>query len=208
MELLGHFTGEPSPRIIFASLLLIGASRLFVGGWSAWDALVAGAVFALWPLHEWALHVYVLHAQPLRLFGRKFELKRLSGHAEHHRNPLAWKQSFIDPRVLVVAIAMHTVLWLVIAPLELALTGLTTTALLGLVYEWTHFLIHTDYRPRTRAFRRLWVSHRLHHFKNENYWYGVTMLSGDWLLGTQPDPAEVETSPICRTLGVEPDLVL
>jgi len=160
----------------------------------------------LWPLHEWALHVYVLHARPLRLFGRTLEPKRFTGHAAHHEDPLAWKESFIDPRVMVGAGLAYIALWLLLAPtLALGLTGLSTTLGLTILYEWTHFLIHTDYRPRTRAFRRLWVSHRMHHFKNENYWYGVTMLSGDWLLGTGPDPAEVATSQTCRTLGLEAD---
>ncbi|MFU8803704.1 MAG: sterol desaturase family protein [Bradymonadaceae bacterium] len=74
---------------------------------------------------------------------------------------------------------------------------------LSLIYEWTHFLVHTNDRPKTAFYRRLWQSHRLHHFKNENYRYGVSMLSGDRLLGTQPDHHEVETSPTCRTLGRE-----
>ena len=38
------------------------------------------------------------------------------------------------------------------------------------------------------------------HFKNENYWFGVTRLRGDRLLRTGPDPATVELSPTCREL--------
>ena len=37
----------------------------------------------------------------------------------------------------------------------------------------------------------LWRNHRLHHCKNEHYWFGVTMLSGDRLLGTAPAVADV-----------------
>jgi hypothetical protein len=49
----------------------------------------------------------------------------------------------------------------------------------------------------------LWRYHRLHHFKNEHYWQGVTMHLGDRVLGTLPDHTKVPTSPTCRTLGVE-----
>jgi len=54
-----------------------------------------------------------------------------------------------------------------------------------------HLLVHTRYRPRTALYRRLWRNHRLHHFKNERLWFGVTMLGGDRLLGTAADPAAV-----------------
>jgi hypothetical protein len=207
-RLFRYFAEQPSPRIMLAALFTFGGVHLYLGEWSAWDAFVAGAVVFLWPLNEWVLHVYVLHARPIRLFGRTFEMKLLTGHGAHHLDPLAWKQSFIDPRALLVYIAMNAAFLLLVLPsFALALTGLCTAAVLGLVYEWTHFLIHTDDRPRTRAFKRLWVSHRLHHFKSEKYWFGVTMLSGDRLLGTQPDPSEVETSPTCRTLGRDAELV-
>jgi sterol desaturase/sphingolipid hydroxylase (fatty acid hydroxylase superfamily) len=45
---------------------------------------------------------------------------------------------------------------------------------LGLVYEWVHYLVHTDYRPRTAPYRAIWRHHRLHHYKNEHYWFTVT----------------------------------
>ena len=68
-----------------------------------------------------------------------------------------------------------------------------------LTYEWTHFLIHTDVRPRTPVYRALWRHHRLHHFRNENYWYGVTGRLGDRVLGTLPGKNDVPVSPTART---------
>ena len=70
-------------------------------------------------------------------------------------------------------------------------------------YEWTHFLIHSSYRPRHRVYRSMWRAHRLHHFRNENYWFGVTMHLGDRVLGTFPARDEVPVSQTSRTLGVE-----
>ena len=58
-------------------------------------------------------------------------------------------------------------------------------------------------RGRGRWYARLWLNHRLHHFKNEHYWYGVTMLSGDRLLGTAPARDAVPTSRTARMLDEE-----
>ena len=68
------------------------------------------------------------------------------------------------------------------------------------VYEWTHYLIHTAYRPKSAAYRRIWRNHRLHHFKNEHYWHGITNTLADRVLGTDPDQREVPRSATARTL--------
>ena len=68
-------------------------------------------------------------------------------------------------------------------------------------YEWTHYLVHSDYRPRTRAYRAVWRNHRLHHYKNEHYWFTVTTAgTADRLFGTYPDPESVPTSPTAKNL--------
>src|SRR5439155_1152550 len=58
--------------------------------------------------------------------------------------------------------------------LGLGLTYLVAASAAGLSYEWVHFLVHSDYRPVTRAYRAVWNNHRLHHYKNEHYWFTVT----------------------------------
>ena len=47
----------------------------------------------------------------------------------------------------------------------------------------------------------MWRNHRLHHYKNEHYWFTVTSAgTADRLLGTYPDPAEVRTSKTVKNL--------
>ncbi len=70
-------------------------------------------------------------------------------------------------------------------------------------YEWTHFLIHAPYRPRGRWFKAVWRNHRLHHYKNERYWFGVTSTIGDRVIGTLPDGRSVPRSPTARSLHAE-----
>ena len=61
-------------------------------------------------------------------------------------------------------------------------------------YEWLHYLIHTSYKPKSQWFRKLHKHHRLHHFKNENYWFGLSSTAADRILSSNPDPENVETS--------------
>jgi hypothetical protein len=56
--------------------------------------------------------------------------------------------------------------------------------------------------PKTRWYRTIWRNHRLHHFKHEGYWMGVSSNLGDRLLGTNPDQRTVAKSATARTLGV------
>ena len=84
---------------------------------------------------------------------------------------------------------------------EQALTFVATVGAAGIVYEWVHYLVHSDYKPRSRAYRAVYRHHRLHHFKNENYWLTVTTAhSADRLFGTDPDPADVPTSATAKDL--------
>jgi len=99
----------------------------------------------------------------------------------------------------------HTLLLAVICvgvavPLGVAVTAGVTAYALILVYEWTHFLIHTAYRPRSRYYRSIWRTHRLHHFKNEQYWHGITNTVSDRVLGTYPEAGAVRKSRTARSL--------
>jgi ribosomal protein L39E len=75
---------------------------------------------------------------------------------------------------------------------------------LASIYEWTHHLVHTDYSPKTRLAKAVRRNHRLHHYKNEHYWFTVTTSgTADRLLGTYADPSEIPTSPTARALHAE-----
>jgi sterol desaturase/sphingolipid hydroxylase (fatty acid hydroxylase superfamily) len=82
--------------------------------------------------------------------------------------------------------------------------GAATTLAFGffmlLTYEWTHFLIHSKYRPRRAYYRVIWRNHRNHHFRNENYWFGVTMDFADRVLRTAPERDVVPVSATAKNL--------
>ena len=200
-EALPVFLRHGSPRILIAALALALAARLQLAAWSLGDGVAIAALLAYWPLNEWLIHVFLLHARPVRLLGRSFDFRVPRMHRAHHRDPWRLELLFIPIHSFLYALPLALALWLWLSPTRaIALTGIAFQLALSLHYEWVHFLIHTRVVPRSRFYQRLWKNHRRHHFKNEHYWFGVTMLGGDQLLRTAPELASVPTSPTARTL--------
>ena len=201
------FFAHPSPRILVVALSIAITARLAVGGWSAWDLVPPAATLAFWPIQEWLIHVFVLHRQPTMWRGRRLDFRVPRKHRAHHRDPWRLDLLFIPLHSYLYTLPLVAALWFAVAPgPALALTGFAFHLALALHYEWVHFLAHTRVAPRTRYYRRLVKNHRRHHFKNEHYWFGVTMLGGDRVLGTAPHSGAVATSPTARRLeGVRPD---
>lgn len=191
------------PLLLLTASLLAVAARLATGGWHWSDALVALAVVAFWPLQEWLIHVFILHLKPFAVLGRRIDPVLSRNHRNHHRVPWVPALGVTPAFIIWLYIAGLPVVWLLVLPPAQALTGMTLYFTLALYYEWVHYLIHTPYVPRTWLYRRLWRNHRLHHYQNEHYWFGVTMLSADRILRTQPSTLVAAHSPTCRTLGID-----
>jgi len=86
---------------------------------------------------------------------------------------------------------------------RLGVTGCVVSFAMLLTYEWAHHLIHSAYRPKGRYYRYISRAHRLHHFRNEHYWYGVTIHLGDHVLRTFPAKDDGPVSATAFTLGIE-----
>jgi hypothetical protein len=196
------FTQFPGPRIIAGALLVVTAARIALWRWHWWDLVIVAAFIAAQPFTEWLIHVFILHFKPREVGGRKVDPYVSRKHRLHHADPRDVPLIFIPlPTLLAMLIGGGLVLGLAFRSVERSLTAGVIALVLTLVYEWTHFLIHSPYRPKTAVYRYVWRAHRLHHFKNENYWFGVTMHLADHVLRTFPDKAAVPTSPTCRTLA-------
>ena len=210
-EFMAHF----SPRAVLAAFMVALAGRIYVGEWSWRDLLPLLLLLAAQPFVEWVIHKYLLHLRPLDLFGRRVELYGSIQHRNHHLDPADLGRvllkpieviSFIVQIAIVISLITLAVCGLIGWPvLPLALTGVAFAYLGLLRYEWSHFLIHTPYVPRTRWYRTVWRNHRLHHFKHEGYWMGVSSNLGDRLLRTNPDQRSIPKSPTARTLGAQND---
>jgi hypothetical protein len=210
-EFMRHF----SPRAVLVFIAAALLARIAIGRWSWRDGVVPFVIVAEQPFVEWVIHKYLLHLPPIKVLGRRIELYGSIQHRIHHRDPSRLDRVLLKPPevlsfVIQIPLVAAGVVWVAVAltgghflPLFLTATVLSYVGLLR--YEWSHFLIHTPYVPKSRWYRTIWRNHRLHHFKHEGYWMGVSTKMGDRVLRTDPDPRTVPKSPTARTLGVPVD---
>jgi hypothetical protein len=197
------FRSYRSPQIIAAALLVAWAARLTLGGWRWGDLLIMAIIAALLPFIEWFTHVVLLHWKPKKVFGVTLDPLAAREHRKHHLDPREVKLIFIPLPVLIPNLIVGAVLFLSLAPTtRQGLSGIVMSFSLLMLYEWTHYLIHSRYRPKSRLYRYVWRAHRLHHYRNERYWFGVTVHLADHLFGTFPEKNAVPVSRTARSLGV------
>ncbi|MCL2769886.1 MAG: sterol desaturase family protein [Solirubrobacterales bacterium] len=214
---LGHcaraFVRQPSPPYLFGGVAIVLALRLAQGQWGWRDAVIVAGLVAVTPFVEWVIHVHLLHSGKLKLLGLSFVLPTAREHRAHHRSPGVLEGVLLPVYgVLVFLPVIALTNWALSFPIHAVLGGprlaYTTTGVLVsfsilAAYEWTHFLIHAPYRPRGRYYRTIWRNHRLHHYKNERYWFGVTSTFADRAIGTNPDQRTIERSRTARSLHAE-----
>jgi hypothetical protein len=196
------FWSHPSPFMI--STFLVGAivARIVVGGGSWWELAIPVGLIALFPVIEWVIHVIILHWRPRKVGPVKIDSLLAREHRAHHADPRDIPLVFIPWKALVWLLPLYVVeAWLFTPTTSSMLTLLVSVYGIKFGYEWTHYLVHSDYRPKSRWYRSVWRNHRLHHYKNEHYWFTVTSAgTADRLFGTYPDAATVKTSPTVRSL--------
>ncbi len=199
-----EFWKRPSPWMIGAMFVAALTGRIIIGDWQLTDALVPLVMIALFPFVEWMIHVFILHWRPKHLGRLTIDPLLAREHRAHHTDPRNIALIFIPAKALLWVLPMTVAVALLAFPRPpMGLTYLVFGSALGLCYEWSHYLIHSDYKPRTGVYRAIWRNHRQHHHKNEHYWFTVTSSgTADRLLGTYPDQASVATSPTAKNLHI------
>lgn len=146
-----------------------------------WIGILAGVVFFF--LIEYFIHRYILHGLMRRMLPKAYE-----GHVQHHLTPTQIKY-LLTPNVYNLSgyVAIWIVTWLVTGHAAATAAFVCGVCLAQLNYEWTHFVSHRPIVPRSRVGRWMKKFHLLHHYMNENYWFGVTHPTMDVLFHTSPD---------------------
>jgi len=196
-EVVGALGSSSSGRVIalFAGAAWVLRAQLGGPGWA--DAVVVAAVLLLLGPVEWVIHRWLLHASPGNMIGEVLGTR--DSHERHHRDPddLEWLLlrrpnaigsclAIVVPFALFALVAVAAGGAQPVPAWTAASTAMGTGLLALLHYEWVHLLVHSRYRPRSRYYARLDRNHRLHHFRNERYWLGVTVDVGDRLARTLP----------------------
>jgi hypothetical protein len=117
-------------------------------------------------------------------------------HYGHHEEPN-------DIPLIFAPILSVIILFVSLFGLALLFTfnlGIACTFLFGVIiyylhYEWMHLGHHIPgYKHIFPWSNKLKTAHQLHHYRNENYWWGITNSIGDKLLGTYKTHKEVPMS--------------
>ncbi|WP_088009299.1 sterol desaturase family protein [Indiicoccus explosivorum] len=165
--------------------------------WQIWLSFAVG--MAAYALSEYVVHRFLFHMKtPKDPFLLKM-IKRL--HFDHHSDPDDLHLLFLPLWFSLPNFLVSSAIFLVITD-SLVWTAAFLSGIMTyfLYYEWTHYVAHKPILPRTEVGRRIKKAHLWHHFKNENYWYGVTHTSIDKTLGTYRDQKQVEKSATARNL--------
>ncbi|WP_025026266.1 sterol desaturase family protein [Caldalkalibacillus mannanilyticus] len=165
--------------------------------WQLWGFLASGMI--AYSLSEYLIHRFLFHMKPPKNPTLLKMIKRL--HYDHHVKPDDLHLLFLPlwysaPIILISALAVYFFTG------NFLFTISFVTGIIGflLFYEWKHYIAHRPITPLTPWGRWMKKVHMLHHYKNENYWYGVTHPLYDVLLGTFEDEKNVEKSETARNL--------
>ncbi|MGD6801994.1 sterol desaturase family protein [Rossellomorea vietnamensis] len=178
-------------------ILMAAATIIMVPGLT--EILYFGIGLLVFMFSEYLTHRYLFHLKapdnPLLL---KF-LKRI--HYDHHKYPNDLKLLFLPVWYSIPNFAaLSAIFYIITSSVEGTVSFGIGLILMLLVYEWRHFIAHRPIKPKTRFGKWVKKTHTLHHFKNENFWYGVSTPFVDALFGSLKEQTDVETSETVKDL--------
>lgn len=180
-------------------LLLISASYTAIHVTYAlnWLMIILGMIG--FSTIEYFTHRFFFHLKtPRNPFLLKL-LKRL--HYDHHADPDNLHLLFLPLWYSLPFMVISAAIFYLITFDFILTVGFTTGVMIFfLFYEWKHYIAHRPIQPWTPWGKWMKKVHKWHHYKNENYWYGVTHPGFDYALGTFRNQEQVEKSPTARNL--------
>ncbi|MEH7514792.1 sterol desaturase family protein [Gottfriedia acidiceleris] len=185
--------------IVMGLLFLIGIiySIGFHFSWLTVLIFIIGIIFFMFS--EYVAHRFIFHIKaPKNKLFLKF-MKRI--HYDHHTYPDDLKLLFLPIWYSIPNLGSLCIIYFLISrDLIQTIAFCSGLVLMLLVYEWKHYVAHRPIKPITKVGRHIKKLHILHHFKNENFWYGVSTPIFDGIFGTLKDEKEVITSNTAKAL--------
>lgn len=188
------------PDVVIMFIIFIGLSSFTIphlSNYYTWIAIGIGML--IYAISEYITHRFLFHMKtPTNPFLLK-TIKRL--HFDHHQKPTDLHLLFLPMWFSLPSFLLSGIIfYLITSNLQMTLAFLVGIIGYFLYYEWKHFIAHKPLQPLTKLGKEIKKAHLWHHFKNENYWYGVTHTTFDKTLGTYKDQALVEKSETARNL--------
>lgn len=124
-------------------------------------------------------------------------------HIGHHAQPEVIHLVFAQPSAaLLIFIGFFVITFLISSSVAFAVVFTFYVVLYYLHYEWMHLAHHIPaYKHLFPWSNKLKRAHLLHHYSNENYWWGITNHLGDLVLKTFPEKNAVEKSKTVRNIN-------
>ncbi len=171
---------DHGPLTVLISISFLVAHRTMIIQSTTFEPLeVFVGLFSVmfWWFQEHFLHRHFLHSQ-WNWIGKEI-------HINHHEQP--YFHISIDPTPLLLGwlAVVHCIVRAAL-PFHLALTSTICYAIAGMWYEWTHYIVHTRVKPKSKFMKEVKNNHIRHHLLSEEYWLGFSLPLVDDLFGTNP----------------------
>eukprot|EP00571_Detonula_confervacea_P017270 CAMPEP_0172312080 /NCGR_PEP_ID=MMETSP1058-20130122/16598_1 /TAXON_ID=83371 /ORGANISM="Detonula confervacea, Strain CCMP 353" /LENGTH=261 /DNA_ID=CAMNT_0013025431 /DNA_START=184 /DNA_END=969 /DNA_ORIENTATION=+ len=199
------FIGDVGPPLVVLSISGFIYTRLQLSiPFSIAEAAIFASTIIFWWIQEYFFHRVLLHS-PVNWMGKSI-------HRGHHEKD--YFHVSIDPPELLLGwlFAAHLMMKSVF-PWHLCLSATIGYALAGLVYEWSHYIVHTKVKPASltlsssesnassmksavtfvfsRLFSQMRDNHIRHHLVDDQYWYAFSVPAMDDLFDTNPNVKDV-----------------
>lgn len=207
------FIGDIGPPLVLLTISGFIYTRLHLVSipFSIAEGTVFASMIVFWWIQEYFFHRVLLHS-PFNWMGKSI-------HQTHHDKN--YFHVSIDPPELLLGwlFAAHLMMKMVL-PWHLCLSATIGYALAGLVYEWSHYIVHTKVKPpslptdvsptnksnialspsvvksavisaMSGLFSQMRDNHVRHHLVDDQYWYAFSVPAMDDLFDTNPDVKDV-----------------
>ena len=140
-------------------------------------------------LVEYALHRFAFHFEAKT---EKQQQVKYKIHGVHHEYPRDKDRLAMPPVISIcIALVFYGIFKLLLGDLVLYFFP---GFLLGYcIYLFIHYSVHRFAPPRN-FLKILWTHHALHHYKDENSYFGVSLPLWDYVFGTLPESKQQKAS--------------
>ncbi len=206
------FLGDIGPPLVLLTIsgfIYTRCQLLSTTPLSIMELILFSSAIVIWWFQEYFFHRVLLHS-PLNWIGKSI-------HKTHHDKD--YFHVSIDPPQLLLGwlFAAHFIIKALIPQWHLCLSATIGYSVAGLVYEWSHYIVHTKVKPRIipsstspsnnkqqsflermviqpimRGYSKMRDNHIRHHLIDSRYWYAFSVTEMDDLFHTNPNVKELK----------------